>query len=620
MSGLARRLLLLLVLGVGLAAALLQLLRPPPEVAAATLRQALFLKSDAPRAPDASAPWIPRLLPDNWNRSQPGQWGYGWYRFRLDLPQAPQEPWAAYLPTVATTHELFVNGVRVGGGAMTGDFTRSMGRPLLNVIAPQLLRPGANELLLRLRVAPNLRGGLGPITLGPQAVVEPLYERDLLMRVTLPRSLNMALVFVGLLVLLLWLRRPEEGIYGLFAALALVWSLRNFHYTADVSGLPSGAWEAFVLGSLGLVVVLQWIFLRRYTGLPPARVERGALLAAVAALPLLALLDPQVVRAVRLPWYVLCVGVGLMAIALLVRHLRRARGSDPGAWVVLGGLAITLLLGVTDFAVSAQLLPFGPAARMSYGAPLLLCALVYALADRYFRTYDQARAHAAELERRVQERAGELERTYERLRGLEREATVAAERDRLMRDMHDGIGSQLITTLDAVQRGGVAPGEVEALLRACIDDLRLMIDSLEPEEHSLQVALANLRYRLEPRLKAAGVALEWDVDEAASLPSASASLQVLRIVQEAVTNVLKHAGATRLRLSLGRGSGGLVLRIMDDGRGMPPPGSDTQPGAGRGLENMRMRARQLAGTLQVESDAAGTRLALRIPVADTAGR
>lgn len=615
MSALARRLLLLLVLGVGLTAALVQLMRPVPQESLFTMVNAAFLKSDAPRPPDLSQPWVPRRLPDNWNQSQPGQSGYGWYRFRLDLAEAPGEPWAAYLPTVATTHQLFVNGVKVGGGPMTGEFSRSLGRPLLNVIAPQLLKPGANELLVRLRVAPNLRGGLGPVTVGPQAMIEPLYERDLFERVTLPRSLNIALVFAGLLVLLLWLRRPEEGIYGLFAALALVWSLRNFHYTVDVPGAASSVWEAFILGSLGLVVVLQWTFMRRYTGLAAAPVERRMLLGALAALPVLAVLDPGVVRAVRLPWYGLCVLVGVLAISQLVRFLRRARGSDPGAWVVLGGLTITLLLGVTDLAVSMQLLPFGPAARMAYGAPLLLCALVYALADRYFRTYDQARVHAAELERRVQERAGELERTYERLRGLEREATVAAERDRLMRDMHDGIGSQLITTLDAVQRGGIAPAEVEQLLRACLDDLRLMIDSLEPEPYCLQGALANLRYRLEPRLRAVGVHLEWDVDETAALPSPGASLQVLRIVQEAVTNVLKHAGATRLRLSFGRGGGGLMLRIMDDGRGLQATAASTATRAGRGLDNMRMRARQISGTLHVESDAAGTRIALRIPVA-----
>lgn len=614
MSLLLRRLVLALLVGVALAAAFLTFAPVAVTGPVVEIRQLDFLKSDDPVPPAEGAAWASRSLPDNWRRSNPGQSGYGWYRARFTLAQPPQEGWAAYLPTVATTHQLFINGVDVGGGAMTGPYSRALGKPQINTIAAHLLRPGDNELLLRLRVAPNLRGGLGPLTLGPRTVVEPLYERDVMLRVTLPRSMNMALVFAGLLVLLLWLRRPTEGIYGVFAALALVWSLRNFHYTASPA-IPSGLWEAFVLGSLGLVVVLNWIFMRRYTGAAPRRLEGVLVAGAVLSLPAFALLDPLAVSALRMPWYFACAGFGAWAVVILLRHLRATRGRrEAGPWVILGALVITLLLGITDLAVSAQVLPFGPAARMAYGAPVLLCALVYALAEGYFRTYDEARALNADLERRVQERAGELERTHQRLRALERAATVAGERDRLMRDMHDGIGSQLITTLQAVERGGSGATDVAQLLRGCIDDLRLVIDSLEPDERSLQIALANLRYRLEPRLRAAGVGLEWSVADDVNLPSPDAVLQVLRIVQEAVGNALKHSGASQLRIA-GRMDGGcLVLEVADNGRGLPaqrPPGAP----AGRGLGNMQARARQLAGSLERVDGGSGTAWMLRVPSA-----
>ena len=97
---------------------------------------------------------------------------------------------------------------------------------------------------------------------------------------------------------------------------------------------------------------------------------------------------------------------------------------------------------------------------MAFGAPLRLCALVYAVADGYFRTYDEVRSLNADLERTL-----ELERTHERLRALERSTTLA------------------------VERGGHADQGVAAMLRECIEDLRLMIDSLETGEDSLLVAL-----------------------------------------------------------------------------------------------------------------------------------
>jgi len=193
---------------------------------------------------------------------------------------------------------------------------------------------------------------------------------------------------------------------------------------------------------------------------------------------------------------------------------------------------------------------------------------------------------------------------------------LAAERERLMRDMHDGIGSQLLATLDAVERGSHGAHDIAAMLRGCIDDLRLVIDSLEPDDESLLVALANLRYRMEPRLAAAGIALEWQVQRPAGQLPRGTVLQVLRIVQEAVANVLKHARASLLRVCVRAEAGGLVLEVQDDGRGIGGAQAAAHR-AGRGLDNMGKRAAQLGGSLDVSSTAAGTLVTLRVPSAPT---
>lgn len=613
MSRLVGRLLLTLLVGAIVAAALVQLTRPRPPDGAIEITQASFIKSDDPVAPGPQAGWVQRTLPDGWSISNPGQSGYGWYRMVLELSDAPREEWGVYLPTVSTTHRLFINGVDVGGGAMDGPYQRTLGTPQINLVPPHLLKAGRNEVLLRLRVAPNLRGGLGPLVFGPHSSIEPVYERDLLVRATLPRALNLALMFVGVLVLLLWLRSPAESIYGVFAALAIVWSLRNFHYTVSLP-IASNVWEALVLGSLALVETLLWMFMLRYTGKPWSARERWALLGAAISLPVLAVLPPGVVGALRLPWYLGWTGFSLWIIGLLVRHLHARRPDQPGPWLVLGAMLVMLLLGLTDLAVSAHVLQFGPAARMSYGAPLLLCAFVYALADNYFGTYAEARALNAELEQRVQSRARQLEISHERVRALEHAAILASERERIMRDMHDGIGSHLIAAVDAVERGSASADTVAGLLRECMDDLRLMIDSLEPEEIALQTSLGNLRYRLEPRLRAAGIALRWDVDDAVNIPSHVPALQILRIVQEAVTNVVKHADSTWLHVSCRLEQRTLVVRIADNGRGPDTrEGNSRQDQVHRGIHNMHVRARQLDGVLEIVGRDPGTEVTLRVP-------
>lgn len=618
MTGAFRFLVLLLAIAFGAAGVVLQLQDQERSPELVTIKTAEFIKSDE-AAPPRNAQWVPATLPDNWRKTNPGQSGYGWYRATFFVPQAPADPWAAYLPTVGTTYQLYLNGVDIGtSGGMSGAIARSMGVPRLDAIAPQLMLPGSNELYLRLRVAPNLRGGLGAITLGPRAAIEPLYDREYFARVSLTRALNIALIFVGMLVLLLWLRRPEARIYGYFAALSIVWSLRNFHYTISLPHVPSSVWEAFILGSLGVVVLLLWLFILRFTGTSLPRLERLFKWGCALFVLTVPVLDPLIASAIRVPWYVLCALLGAWSIVILFRFgLRPENRRRTGIWVILGAEVITLALGLTDLAVTTHLLPFGPAARMAYGAPVLLCALVYALADDYFHTFDEVRLLNADLERRVGERALELQRTHERVRALERVTTLAAERDRMMRDMHDGIGSQLITTLNAVERGGRGPQDVATMLRECIDDLRLMIDSLEPDEGSLLMALANLRYRLEPRLAAAGLSLDWQVHKGIGLPSPGSVLHVLRIVQEGVTNVLKHAGATRLRVCARPEGDWLLLDVEDDGRGIPPLADDaTSPTRGhRGLENMRARAKQLGGLLELRSNGGGTVLRLRVPIA-----
>jgi len=90
---------------------------------------------------------------------------------------------------------------------------------------------------------------------------------------------------------------------------------------------------------------------------------------------------------------------------------------------------------------------------------------------------------------------------------------------------------------------------------------------------------------------------------------------VFRIVQEALTNILKHAGATRATVEVANGNGRMELVISDDGRGFDPSAVTTHREGGMGLLGMRERAELLGGTLTIQSTpGAGTRLEAAIPV------
>lgn len=227
----------------------------------------------------------------------------------------------------------------------------------------------------------------------------------------------------------------------------------------------------------------------------------------------------------------------------------------------------------------------------------------------------------AELELRVKEREHLLKRNYERTRASERLQAESQERQRIMQDMHDGLGSQLLSALMLVERGGVGQEQFAQILRESIDDMRLAIDAMSTENADLAAALGNLRFRMEPRFRAANIMLAWD---ARRLPDelglhSDVVLPVLRIVQESLTNALKHSGATAVRVVLAAELTAthrlLDVRISDNGKGITEAGP-----SGRGLLNMRSRAQKIGARIRIETTPnAGTTIHLRAIIGEAGG-
>lgn len=227
--------------------------------------------------------------------------------------------------------------------------------------------------------------------------------------------------------------------------------------------------------------------------------------------------------------------------------------------------------------------------------------------------HEELRSAHWRLEERVAERTRALEHNHAQLRHLERQLAADEERQRIMRDLHDGLGSQLFVTLSRVEGEDITRGEISEALRACIADMRLVLEAMGPDGNDFLAAWGSFRFRWEAQLRTAGLASQWPLEvpgEVLELPPAT-GLQVLRIAQEALTNVLKHArGARQAHIALTAASQGLCVEVRDDGIG---PQAAAGP-AGRGLANMRARAQRLNGHLRVEPAQPGMRVLLELPL------
>jgi signal transduction histidine kinase len=148
-----------------------------------------------------------------------------------------------------------------------------------------------------------------------------------------------------------------------------------------------------------------------------------------------------------------------------------------------------------------------------------------------------------------------------------------------------------------------------------LDELRLLMDSSDAG-HTLHGALIAWRNRWDSRLDALDVTLRWQLDERVEAITMDPGdvLQLMRVLQEAVTNVVKHAGARHadVRIALDPQGPWLELDVADDGCGFAADAAMR----GRGTSNMRTRARLLGGSLAIEArgGGAGTVVRLRVPV------
>lgn len=183
---------------------------------------------------------------------------------------------------------------------------------------------------------------------------------------------------------------------------------------------------------------------------------------------------------------------------------------------------------------------------------------------------------------------------------------VAEERSRIARDMHDNIGAQLLCALHSGDRD-----RKDLMIRETLTDLRDIINNAATPGIDLDETLAELRVETAERLSAVGIGLDWSnqIDQAPDL-STPATHGLRSIIREAVSNVMRHSGASRLSLALRRAGGMASLEISDNGHGFDPASVTS----GNGLSNMQSRTAGLGGQLEYESSAAGTRIRVSFPL------
>jgi len=157
------------------------------------------------------------------------------------------------------------------------------------------------------------------------------------------------------------------------------------------------------------------------------------------------------------------------------------------------------------------------------------------------------------LESTIDEQADELDEKSQLVAQEMQRSAVLEERQRMMRDIHDGIGGQLLSLMLRVRSGNLNPDETARGIKQSLSDLRLVVDSADHLGGDLMSALATFRSRAQQQLAAAGIRLEWTFtdDLSGRFQSTSKTLDLYRFMQEAVTNIVRHSNASAAQSARG---------------------------------------------------------------------
>ncbi|MGE6741398.1 sensor histidine kinase [Allorhizobium pseudoryzae] len=568
---------------------------------------------------EGSGDWQPVTLPDH--RPTAGLTPtVTTYRGAFEWsPGEGETPWAVFVPRFTTTIEIAINGSTIEDTVRDPSNRRpDRNTPVLAPIAESLLTPGTNEVTVRLKVWGPLEGYLDSLYIGPDASMRPAYDLRRTLFGTLPLILAAWQVTFATLLGIIWLNRRHETIYGYLALATVLGVVQHF------AGLPHSAVVAGMLGATGpLEAALMLHYVLLLTG---RRIRRWHALAFAPGLIILSsafLMSPDQLRAIFLLFgppsmgvLIACVWVVLLAAVWQARrhaiYLATIFTAVLSCWM----LDILTLNNMMD----GERIFIG---RPSYS--LVLIALGIWLIWRFVQALKEADGFAAALVQKVAEAEDKLRANFAREEERARSEALLAERTRLMRDLHDGLGGQLVSIValsEQTQPSGQAIGEAA---RSALKDLRLVIDAMEEMDGDLMLALASWRERIDTQLRAHRMQLNWSIRGPSGLPIFQSLkswhvIQLIRLMDEVITNAVKHSGGRQVTVTiesvedaLGRPTGRIT--IEDDGHGYEAPAGHgpIRSGTGRGLLNIRRRAALCDIRLVTETGTTGTRIALTLP-------
>jgi signal transduction histidine kinase/CheY-like chemotaxis protein len=587
-------------------------------------------------------------LPHVWKADVPGP-TTARYRIRFDAPGGLAD-FAVYIAGSSLPFEALVNGRHAfeQGGPTSPPVRLTSWRAAPSFRIPvDLLRPGSNELELRVFASPPGPHALGRAIVGPADAIAAIELRGWIVYNVIPLVVASVLGAVGIVSLALWRGRRDFVLFFWLGAGALLWSLHNFAYQWPVRFLPLPHWPVLMIGLYAWYPLLLSVFFLRFADHRWAWFERTAIAVMLLAMPLLYAAHAAGVfdtASVMLRGMVLLfIGTALVAV---FRYAWRQRDTHSIALLAAGALCVAA--ATFDYVHTLIAVDVRPYFLVSYAGVALVLLTAWMLLDRYQQAYAASRDLNLELEGRVQAANAELQlrliqtqaaREQAEQASIAKSRFFAAASHDLRQPLHSlGLfASALDEQLPSPQARQTARGiresitALESLFDALLDLSRLDagVITAQPRNVSLQALFDRLGRELHAEAVERELRLRF-VPTRAVVHTDPVLLE--RMLTNLVSNALRYTREGGVVIGVRRRRGRAVIEVIDSGIGIPPdkqalvfeefyqvsnPGRDRRRGLGLGLAIVRRLASLLGHPLSLTSTVGrGTCFRIELPLVE----
>lgn len=570
--------------------------------------------------------WEKTQLPDNWHQTWNGYNGGAWYKLNWKWHCKDQavlaEPIAFSIDYINSAGAVFLNNDLLWANRnLEEPLSKSWNVPRYWLLPVRGLQQGNNQILVYVTGYSFQKAGLGSIEFSPILSNSEKHTRKVWDRRTL-FQINMILSgTLGVICFIIWMFRRAETTFGWLALSTFLWILFISNLlTVESFPFSSSLWAA----KANMIFFIAYIhcfciYILRFLNRKFKRAEM-LVLSILAFNILLICFSPihilyEVLTSLFLAYILLffvCV-IYVTCIAIRTRN---------GEFVFFA----LCLIGVVFFAIFDMLMlsqgkftDFSPLSP--YTSPIITLFVVLILGTRLNRNILRIEKFNQELEHKVQQVSADLSQSLTEQHHLELSNVRLQERIHLSHELHDGLGASIVRSMIMVDQSqqNIPNQQFLSMLKLLRDDLRQIIDSGSSSNSKVPETpifwIAPVRYRFMQLMDELDIKVRWDFpEEWLTEPTALQCLTLIRIVEESLTNIIKHSQASEVEVKLYYLTADqLCLSIQDNGVGFDHE-SVQQNGLSIGMRSMRMRMERLGGELNIQSEHGRTMIQAILPL------